>query len=80
MEHVAGRASSFSSTRGGMEHIGAATSPVFGQWNEVDTPLVHLRMLYATNAITISITGLSNVSPSMVTIGESIFARSVNRN
>ena len=76
---MAGRALSFSSTRGGMEHIGAAMSPVSDQSNEVDIPLVHLRMLYATNAITISIIDLSNVFLSMVTIGESVFARSANR-
>ena len=65
---------------GGTEHIGAAMSLVSGQSNKGVIQLARLRMPYATNAITISIIRLSNVSLSMVPIGELIFARSVNQN
>jgi hypothetical protein len=63
-----------------MEDMGAVMSPVSDQLDEGVIQLARLTMLYGTSAITISIISRSHASLSMVAIGESIFARSVNRN
>ena len=54
-------------------------SLVSGQSNKGVIQLARLRMPYVTNAITISIIRLFDVSLSMVTNGELVFARPVNQ-